>query len=156
MKGRKPKPTVLKVISGNPGKRPLPKHEPQPKPDCPEPPDNLSPAALEEWDRVVPLLYQLGLLSGLDRAALVAYCVAWGRWMDAEDALLKSGAVVMSPNGFPVPSPFLAVANRAMKQIKEFLAEFGMSPSSRTRVTVSGSQKENKFSGRGRRDRKVG
>ena len=57
--------------------------------------------------------------------------------MEAEDELKKYGPVVKAPSGFPVQSPFLAVANRAMKQTKEFLAEFGMSPSARTRVAVT-------------------
>ena len=137
MRGRKPTPTALRVLRGNPGKRPLPENEPHPSPDYPEPPDNLSRDARIEWERVTPILYDLGLLTNIDRAALVGYCVAWGRWMEAEDELRKYGPVVKAPSGYPVQSPFLAVANRAMKQTKEFLAEFGMSPSARTRVVVT-------------------
>ena len=137
MRGRKPTPTKLKLLKGNPGKRPIRDDEPQPDVEIPEPPEELSADAQAEWERVTPMLYELGLLSQIDRAALTAYCVAWGRWMEAEAALKKHGVVVKSPNGFPVQSPFLAVANRAMKQVKEFLAEFGVSPSSRTRVSAS-------------------
>ena len=42
--------------------------------------------------------------------------------------------MVKSPNGFPIQSPYLAVANKAMEQMRAMLTEFGMSPSSRTRV----------------------
>ena len=154
MRGRKPTPTALKLLRGNPGKRSLPEDEPHPDPDIPEPPDNLSRDARIEWERVTPILYDLGLLTTIDRAALVGYCVAWGRWMEAEDELRKYGAVVKAPSGYPVQSPFLAVANRAMKQVKEFAAEFGMSPSARTRVAVTQARDtSNPFAQHGKRRR---
>jgi P27 family predicted phage terminase small subunit len=62
------------------------------------------------------------------------FCQAWERWVEAEEALKKYGVMVKSPNNFPMQSPYLAVANRAMEQMRALLAEFGMSPSSRTRV----------------------
>jgi P27 family predicted phage terminase small subunit len=129
----------MRVLEDNPGKRPINKDEPKPPTTIPDPPEEVTGAALDEWHRITPLLAAMGLLSRLDRAALVGYCIAWGRWMEAEAELEKYGAVVKSPNGFPVQSPFLAIANRAMKQVKEFLVEFGMSPSARTRVSVTGA-----------------
>ena len=66
-----------------------------------------------EWRRVTPLLSTLGLLSRIDRAALAMYCEAWGRWVEAEEALRKYGVMVKSPNGFPMQSPYLAVANKS-------------------------------------------
>jgi P27 family predicted phage terminase small subunit len=44
--------------------------------------------------------------------------------------------MVKSPNGFPMQSPYLAVANKAMEQMRGLLTEFGMSPASRTRISV--------------------
>jgi P27 family predicted phage terminase small subunit len=77
----------------------------------------------------------LGLLTEIDRAALAAYCVAWGRWVDAEQNLQKYGTVIKSPDkGWLVQSPYLSIANRAMDQMAKMLTEFGMSPSSRSRV----------------------
>jgi P27 family predicted phage terminase small subunit len=76
----------------------------------------------------------MGLLSKIDRAALALFCQAWARWVEAEEALKRYGVMVKSPNGFPMQSPYLAVANKAMEQMRALLAEFGMSPSSRTRV----------------------
>ena len=61
MKGRRPKPTHLKVISGNPGKRPLNLHEPKPAPAMPTCPAHLNPSAKEEWKRLARQLYHLGL-----------------------------------------------------------------------------------------------
>ena len=135
MRGRKPTPTRLRVLRGNPGKRKVNKREPRPSPKIPLPPEHLDAEGKKEWDRISQELYDLGLLTGIDRAALSAYCTAWQRWVDAEKKIKKHGLVLKSPNGYPIYSPYLAIANKAMKQMKEFLAEFGMTPSSRSRVT---------------------
>jgi P27 family predicted phage terminase small subunit len=127
-------PTRLKLLRGNPGKRGLNANEPEPASRLPAPPDHLSDEAKREWARVGELLSTLGLVSDLDRAALAGYCQAWGRWVEAEEALKQYGVVVKSPSGFPMQSPFMAVANKALEQMRAFLIEFGMTPASRTRV----------------------
>ncbi len=135
--GRKPTPTALKLVKGNPGKRPLNAAEPKPAPKIPDPPDHLpvKSEARKEWFRISKQLHELGLLTEIDRAALAAYCVAWGRWVEAEEQLTKYGTVIKSPDkGWLVQSPYLSIANRAMDQMAKLLAEFGMSPSSRSRV----------------------
>jgi P27 family predicted phage terminase small subunit len=76
------------------------------------------------------------------QAALALYCQAWGRWIEAEEALKKHGTMVKSPNGFPMQSPYLSVANKAMEQLRALLAEFGMTPSSRTRLSVNPQEQE--------------
>jgi P27 family predicted phage terminase small subunit len=97
-------------------------------------PPHLTGEAKAEWERVIGQLRKLNLASSLDRAALAAYCVCWERWLGAERELRRYGAVVRSAHGYPVPSPYLTVATTALKQMREFLVEFGMSPSSRARV----------------------
>ena len=72
MRGRRPKPTRLKVLTGNPGKRPLNTEEPMPEIAIPECPIELGPVAKREWDRLVGELASLRLLTNLDRAALAA------------------------------------------------------------------------------------
>ena len=133
MTGR-PKPTALKLIEGNRGRRPL-KREPKPRPVVPKCPAHLNTPAKREWGRVSKVLHKLGLLTEIDRAQLALYCQAWGRWIEAEDALKKHGTIVKAPKtGWPIQSPYLAVANKAMEQMQRALSEFGMSPASRTRV----------------------
>jgi P27 family predicted phage terminase small subunit len=135
--GRKPLPTSVKVLRGNPGKRPLSDGEPRPEATLPAPPSHLSAEAKREWQRLGRQLVAMGLMTKIDRAALAMYCQAWARWLEAEKALKAYGVMVKSPNGFPMQSPYLAVANKAMEQIRAMLTEFGMSPSSRTRVHVT-------------------
>lgn len=112
-------------------------NEPQPEAKLPAPPRHLSKEARKEWRRSGAFLLQLGLISDLDRAAFAAYCTAYGRWIEAEEALKSYGVMIKSPNGFPMQSPYLSVANKAMEQMRSLLSEFGMSPATRTRVSVS-------------------
>ncbi len=137
MRGRRPKPTRLKLLQGNPGKRPLNRGEPKPRASVPTCPTQLSPAAKREWNRVAKELAALGLLTRIDRAALAAYCEAWATWLDAIEKVQRHGPVVKAPDsGFPMQSPYLSVANQAQKQMRAYLVEFGMTPSSRTRIST--------------------
>jgi P27 family predicted phage terminase small subunit len=137
-RGRPPKPTVLKRLAGNPGKRTLNPNEPDPRRDdvAPSPPRHLSREAKREWRRVVPELHRLGLLTRIDTAALEAYCEAYATWVDATKRVREQGMVFNSPNGWPVQNPYLSIANQAAKEIHRWLVEFGMTPASRSRVSV--------------------
>lgn len=153
MPGPPRKPTILKIVTGNPGRRPLNAREPTPELGIPSVPDHLSDEAKAEWDRVVRALDRMGVLTQMDRAALAAYCQAYGDWVEAEGQLRKYGKVVKSPGkttvrrvkgeevtetagGYPIQSPFLAIRNRALETMHRFLIEFGMTPSSRSRITA--------------------
>ena len=68
---------------------------------------------------------------------LALYCQAYGRWVEAEKEAAVHGLVVRTKSGMLIQNPYLGIANRAAKQTQEFLVEFGMSPSSRTRVTAT-------------------
>lgn len=139
MRGRRPLPTAMKVLRGNPGKRPLNAAEPVVPAKVPLCPAHLDAEAKREWRRVVRELKRAGLLTSIDRAALAAYCQVWSRWVTAEIKVREAGTVVRSPKGFPMLNPYLSVANRAMGQMRAFLTEFGMTPSSRSRVHADGS-----------------
>lgn len=108
-------------------------------------PSHLSAEAVLEWHRISKELIALRILTVVDRAALAAYCQAWGRWVDAEDHLRLEPMVFKSPSGYPVLSPWWSVANKAMEQMRNFLTEFGLSPASRTRIKGAANlnEKEN-------------
>ena len=135
-RGRKPKPSKLRLLQGNAGKRPINKREPQPAPSVPDPPEHLSELARQEWTRMAGQLATLGLLTDLDRAAFAAYCQTYARWIDAEEAIKKTGTIVKAPSNYPILSPYLSIANRALDQMRAFMTEFGLTPSSRSRIAV--------------------
>ena len=138
MRGRKPHPTALKILTGNLGKRPLNKQEPQAPVEVPDMPPHLDEEAQAEWGRISVALHMLRIIARIDRAALAGYCQAYSRWVKAEDILKKTGEVLRSADtGNFYRNPWLDVANRALRQMKEFLIEFGMTPSSRVRLKVA-------------------
>jgi P27 family predicted phage terminase small subunit len=136
MRGRRPTPTRLKLLTGNPGKRPMNENEPRPEAKIPEAPAELSPAARAEWDRLANELGALGMLTSLDRAALAAYCGAYALWAESTENIQKYGAMIKSPQGFPIQSPYLAIANRQAEIMMRIASEFGFTPASRSRITT--------------------
>lgn len=143
MRGRKPKPRAMKVLAGNPGKRAV-GVDPDVPLGVPECPEHLDDVARVEWDRVSGLLADAGLLGDLDRAALAGYCVLYSRWVDAQEKLQKTGLIVKAPSGYPVPNPLIGISNKALKEMRAFLAEFGMTPASRARIDGSKLQSKPK------------
>lgn len=136
-RGPAPKPTVIKELSGNPGKRPLNEFEASPRRDIPQVPKHLSDEAKKEWHRIVKDLFDAGLFTAIDRTALAAYCQAYGRWVKAEALLENEGSMVEETDkGYKYQSPYLSIANTAMDQMKKFLIEFGMTPAARSRIEV--------------------
>ena len=77
------------------------------------------------------------MLTLADRSAFAAYCTAYGRWVEAEQQVQKYGTIVKSPNkGFPMKSPYLTVADQALESMRKLMVEFGLTPSSRSRIKV--------------------
>ncbi len=76
-RGRKPKPTAVKVLEGNPGKRSLNTGEPKPEKKAPRCPAWLEDEAKKEWKRMAKQLEHLGILTEIDMAAFAGYCQAF-------------------------------------------------------------------------------
>lgn len=146
MQGRKPKPTALKLLTGNPGKRPLRFDQFAPEARIPRCPSELKGEARREWKRVTVELHRCGMIAEVDRGLLAMLCSTWARWIEAEQMIEKAAAAdgqglfVKTPNGFPVQSPWVAVSNKAVETYKSLCAEFGLSPSARTRVAPQTTQ----------------
>ncbi len=109
----RPKPTPLKLLAGTYRRDRATGREARPRPDLPPCPSHLNPAARREWRRTARDLYGLGLLTRIDRAALAAYCQAWGRWVEAEEALRRHGVMVRAPSDYPMQSPYLSSSSTA-------------------------------------------
>jgi P27 family predicted phage terminase small subunit len=136
---RGPKPTPKKILKLRGSWRSkLNSAEPDPPPAAPDCPAHLDEESRREWARVVPLLQTLELLTDIDRAALAAYCQCWSRWVKAEQEIAKFGAILVNKTNQTIyPSPWLAVSNKMLQEMRRYLAEFGMTPSSRSRVSTT-------------------
>ncbi len=131
--GTKPKPTETKKRAGNPGHRPLNPDEPELAPELPKCPSFLSGRAKYQWGIIGQQLLDAGLLSAIDETALAALCQAKADWMTAIEKIRQQGAVY-EVGDLLRKNPWVAVEAEAWKQMKSMMAEFGMTPSSRTKV----------------------
>jgi P27 family predicted phage terminase small subunit len=136
-RGRKPKATIIKLVTGNPGRRPLNAQEAKTQVAIPSPPELLKGEALREWRRITVLLKDVGLIAQLDRAILAGYCKAWERWIECEKMLETTGLIIKAPNGYPMYSPYLAASNKALDQVRQYAEQIGLSGSSRSRIKAN-------------------
>jgi len=131
-KGAKPIPTRLKILTGNPGKRPI-REEPVPESPLPAPPSHLNGHALEEWNR----------------------CTSYGRWKSAEEQIKArvekggalAGLVDVTKSGNVIQNVLVGISNKAAADMVRYAAEFGLTPSARVRLAVDTRNKPNKFKG---------
>lgn len=121
MRGRKPKPDAK--AANVPG-RALPR--------CPS---HLDEAARNEWRRLARPMHEAGVLTIADRGALAAYCQAWSRWVEAEEKLKETPMLLKSPSGYIQQSPWLSISNKQLEIMGRYMAELGLTPSARSRLT---------------------
>jgi P27 family predicted phage terminase small subunit len=100
-------------------------------PRCPE---HLTSAAAREWRRVVRVLQTMGVVTALDRAALAAYCQAYGRWVEAEARLREAPLLYKTPSGYVQQSPYLGIIHKQLELMGRYMSELGMTPAARSRV----------------------
>lgn len=153
----RPKPTALKKLAGNPGHYPLNTEEPTPDTGVPEMPKGLRPTARREWKRITRDLMQLGVLTVIDGKALAMYCDAYADWQEAQRDCVKHGLVLDAPvlddANQPIViagraltvrkvNPAFTVKTSAMKTMKAFLIEFGLTPASRSKLKLPAKKEE--------------
>ncbi|MFD2704074.1 phage terminase small subunit P27 family [Salibacterium lacus] len=154
-RGRPPKPSNLKVLEGNPGKRPLPEDEPNPKPVSPKPPTWLNTDAKKMWKRLEPELESMGLLTVVDGEAFAAACQSYGVWLECEKFFKKKNPETGQRYGRTyeytnkagatniTERPEVKIGQKALADFRAFCSEFGLTPASRTRLsTKSGDSEE--------------
>lgn len=160
-RGPQPLPNNVHLLRGNPSKKSAAEllDDFNPEVEIPSAPKWIWPEARKEWRRIGNELQRYGLVSKLDRAALVLYCQAWAKLVWAETMLSRAmalaeekrqeaeakgevwkggdGIMVPSPNGALVYSHHWVVQRRAAQEVHWYLQSFGLSPASRGRVKTS-------------------
>ena len=132
-----PIPTAIKELRGNPGKRAL--NDAEPEPDklmkLPEPPSYIGEYGAREWNRVGPILIKLGLLTEADMQVFEAYCLNVQLMVDARNEIEEKGMLVTGARG-KVRNPAIAAFSAASTAVRGFAAEFGLTPSARSRIKL--------------------
>lgn len=153
MAGRTPTPDYLKLVTGNPGRRPL-DAEPAAPGTFPQPtrPEFLDEVALAHWDRTVPLLAQHGFVDARHQVVLEKLCSAYSRWRFAELKIRQlsdkqaasgddaGGLVTKTHNGFEQFSQWLNISNKMHELLKACEVELGLTPAAQARVKAMANQ----------------
>ena len=147
MAGRRPIPTEIKLLRGNPGKRKLNRREPRGHSGLPACPTHLRGIAREAWRRLGERLTVLRVVTDADAAALELLALAYGEYRQAVGVVERRGATyaTRTANGMIVRRrPEVAIASDAWRRVKSMLVEFGLTPAARTRVIAepAGDQDE--------------
>ena len=121
-------PTALKILAGNPGRRPLPKDEPQPQRGRPNCPAWLGKEAKATWKKLAPRLNDMGVLTLVDGNALTRYCWMFGEWLKYADELQTDGHI--KPDAL-TPGPRYRLVMQLGEQLGKLEREFGLTPSAR-------------------------
>lgn len=134
MRGRKPTPTALKLIQGQPDHK-INHDEPQPTdgvPSCP----SRNAAVRAVWDYTIKQLTHMRTVTMADRDALHAYCQAVVLFDQATQLLEDEGLTMPTVGGRYLPHPAQKIQREASNTIRSYAGEFGLTPSARTRIRV--------------------
>lgn len=136
MAGRKPKPTHLKLLQGNPGKRPLNQREPKPNGNLKTAPSHFSAEQLEVWNYAIEHAPP-GLLKKLDLSTLEVWATACVLHRQAVELVRKDGLTVAAPSGYLMANPALSILNTQANTMIKSAGDLGFTPSSRSRISIA-------------------
>ncbi len=150
MPGPPRKPTSLKLVQGNPGKRALSKKEPQPSRGIPGCPDWLSPRAKEAWAKFGAELDEMAVLTLADRGVMELIVVTYDEWRTAIEDCERLGERTYETTTegggrmFRTYPEFAAAAD-AGKRLRGLLTDCGLTPSARSKVQTRPGAEDDDF-----------
>lgn len=139
-RGRKKVAAEILESKGAYRKNPQRENKLAPKADGKEPvmPDYFNDDEKEKWREIVADLRANGILSQDCREVMIAYCTAYGGWINARRAVLKTGIVLVRKNDEGQTevkrNPFSVELHKYRDEMNRLLPEFGLTPSSRSRL----------------------
>lgn len=144
LRGPAPEPTAVLRLRGS-RRADSRKDEPQPPKERPRKPAWMPDRAKRVWDRLVPILDEMGLLSTADAAAIERYCVSLVRWRECEDLIAREGmtyTIVTEKGGeYTQQRPEVGIASKLATTLLQLEREFGLTPSARARLVSPGGDK---------------
>ena len=150
MRGRKPIPTDIKKLKGTAREGRLLKNEmPVVKIDgLPPAPDWLDEIGKAEWRIIVESLDRVNVLAKTDLALVAIYCNEVSVYIESEKILRSRtrAHLIKDNDGAVIGSRVVAyqrIANDSLKKLLSLAAEFGFTPSARTRIGIEKGDKKN-------------
>lgn len=143
--GPKPQPTELKKLKGNPGRRPLPADEPTLPAARMKKPRGLQKkhlAAARLYDALANELAAAGITTAIDAPAFRLMAEHYGLALQAAQIIAVEGLMTVDERGLPRKHPMLQVLRDNSEMYRKLAAEFGLTPSSRSRLSVASPPEE--------------
>jgi P27 family predicted phage terminase small subunit len=147
-RGTKPKPKSLRLLHGDRADR-INENEPEPEllDHLPIPTMPLNTHGKVVWDSLAPRMLALGLLTTVDIQTFSLYCYELGMYKECREGILAEGMVIyVGENNYPTPNPLISIGNKHYKNAYDMAAQFGLTPSSRTRISVGAEKPKSKIS----------
>lgn len=135
-RGPKPTPTITLRNRGS-WRASARKNEPRLPVEAPEAPNWLKGEAKREWNRLVPILMEAGVLTLADRGALAMTCQSWADYLRAKDVVDKEGITVETATGGTKVHPAVTIQRAAWAQYIKGCALFGIDPADRSSVKAA-------------------
>ncbi len=139
-----PLPTNLKVLRGTAQPCRLNAKEPRPDTNV-SMPSGLSKDEQQHWQQVASHLQEAGVLTVMDVQALKLYCRIYAKWQESNEKLDEYGPVIKTKTGHPALSPYFKISQKYLDQLLVILREFGMTPSSRTRIHTNSDKPDDDY-----------
>jgi len=139
MRGRKTTPTALKVLTGNPGHRPLPENEPAFKTKIPKCPLKLNAVGKKTWEQKSKLLFKFGVLTEADGETLASYCLIWSHIVAQSEKIeeLKSDLTGDDTKIEQKMNKCYIRLSDFLNQYKAYSALLGLDPANRGKIKVN-------------------
>lgn len=134
--GTKPHPTALKLLEGDKHTERINQNEPKPGDPCLEYPDYLIDEAKKIWNRYALPLKNLGIFKQTDEFSFATLCQECGRYVELQKIITETGYITTNIKNGDKAIPEMAMARECLKNIRALMVEFGMTPSSRSRISV--------------------
>lgn len=151
LRGRKPKPVAQQIAEGDPRKRGVHKldqklaDEPKAQRGLPDCPRHLKGRARAAWGFWRAELEAMNLDCRPDAMMLEGACLNYSRAVQADLLVAAAGLLLEEPitdsEGDVVgtkykANPAISISSNAWRNVRAFCSEFGLSPVSRTRLTI--------------------
>lgn len=140
-----PLPTNLKVLRGT--AQPCRLNDKEPKPPMADivMPGGLTKEEQQHWQQIAGHLQEAGVLTVMDVQALKLYCRIYAKWHESNEKLDEYGPVIKTKAGHPALSPYFKISQKYLDQLLTILREFGMTPSSRTKIHASSDKPDDDY-----------
>lgn len=135
------KPTHLKLLEGNPGKRAINHTEPVPEFDLIDAPPDLTEGAKRAWEYII-VSSPKGMLKTLDLGQLKLWVVAFDIYNSAYAAVKNGGLVVLSDTGKPMKNPYLQIMDQQAAIMTTCADRLGFTPTARSKIHAGAGLKQ--------------